>query len=174
MELLVGCGTNRKKRLAYPNRREWRDLVTLDMNEDHKPDVLWDLENMPLPFGDDTFEEIHAYDVLEHMGQQGDWRFFFKQWMEFYRLLKHGGVFFGICPSPDSPWAWGDPGHTRMLTPASLIYLVQPEYTKQVGKTAMTDYRFAYTGDFEIENSQLDGEQFAFTLRAVKPSRMAR
>ena len=31
MELLVGCGTNRKKRLAYPNRREWRDLVTLDM-----------------------------------------------------------------------------------------------------------------------------------------------
>ena len=49
LELLVGCGTNRKKRLAYPNRREWRDLVTLDMNEDHKPDVVWDLEKMPLP-----------------------------------------------------------------------------------------------------------------------------
>jgi SAM-dependent methyltransferase len=174
LELLIGCGSNRIKRLSYANNREWRELITMDMNDDHKPDLVWDIAEMPFPFSDDTFDEIHAYDVLEHVGSQGDWRFFFRQWMEFYRLLKPGGIFFGICPSPVSPWAWGDPGHTRILTPVSLTYLIQPEYTKQVGKSAMTDYRFVFPGDFDVEHSEIDGEQFVFTLRAVKPSRMTR
>ena len=31
MELLVGCGSNRIKRLSYANNREWRELITMDI-----------------------------------------------------------------------------------------------------------------------------------------------
>jgi hypothetical protein len=171
-ELLIGCGSNRDKKLAFAEQREWRNLVTLDIMPSHKPDVVWDLTKLPLPFGDDAFEEIHAYDVLEHIGTQGDWRFFFAQWMDFWRLLKPGGIFFGISPHESSPWAWGDPGHTRIISHASFTFLHQPAYRAQVGQTAMTDYRGAFRGDFDLLHNQVDDDrQFKFALRAVKPPR---
>jgi DNA modification methylase len=114
------------------------------------------------------FDEIHAYDVLEHTGQQGDWRFFFAQWSEFWRILKPNGLFFGKCPTYDSEWAWGDPGHTRIISPASLVFLDQNQYIEQVGKTAMTDYRPYYTADFERLASEIKETTHAFVLRARK------
>lgn len=170
-ELLIGCGSNRVKKLRE-NGKDWDGLVTLDMNPAHKPDVVHDLEQMPLPFGDESFDEIHAYDVLEHTGQQGDWRFFFAQWMEFWRLLRPNGIFFGISPQATSPWAWGDPGHTRLIMPESMLFLQQPQYV-QVGITPMTDYRFCFKGDFELAYSELaDDQSYRFALRAIKPSRI--
>jgi SAM-dependent methyltransferase len=168
MELLVGCGSNRAKKL-WLEAPQWSSLVTLDMVDTHKPDVVWDLEKFPLPFEDNKFDEIHAYDVLEHMGRQGDWSFFFAQWQDFWRLLKPGGLFFGICPAPHSPWAWGDPGHTRVIAPESLVFLSQKNYGDQVGRSPMTDYRFCYKADFELVHSSVsDTKQHAYALRAVK------
>jgi hypothetical protein len=114
--------------------------------------VVHDITNMPLPFADDTFDEIHAYEVLEHMGAQGDWKFFFDQWSEFLAGFKARRTVSGHSPHHASPWAWGDPGHTRIVTIESLIFLNQPNYTEQVGNTAMTDYRFCYRADFEINH----------------------
>lgn len=172
MQLLLGCGSARVKKLARPGHEEWSGLVTLDLNADHAPDVVHDLNNLPLPFPDNSIEEIHAYDVLEHVGQQGDWRTFFAQFSEFWRLLEPGGQLFAISPHPTSPWAWGDPGHTRVLSPEMLVYLCQPQYDAQVGITPMTDYRFVYAADFEVVHVSVDAaKQFHFALKAVKPSR---
>lgn len=176
MELLIGCGSNREKKLAFDSRREWSGLVTLDIEACHKPDVRWDLTHpdvLPYDFADNTLDEIHAYHVLEHIAQQGDYRRFFREWMAFWRALKPGGTFFGICPAAASSWAWGDPGHTRIITPECLIFLEQPEYTRQVGKTSMADYRSLYTGDFDRVYSEIVGDEFRFALKAVKPSRIA-
>jgi SAM-dependent methyltransferase len=172
LELLVGAGSRRIKHLVWQGRSEWTALVTLDINADHKPDVVHDLTVLPLPFADDTFDEIHAYEVLEHTGQQGDWRFFFAQFSEFWRILKPDGVLIGTSPAPGSDWAWGDPGHTRVMSKEAMTFLVQRQYTAQVGVTPMTDYRFVYKADFEPRLLRVEGAGFHYILQAIKPSRI--
>lgn len=175
MELLVGCGSRKERLIAYNDRTAWTELVTLDMNPDHKPDVVWDMTKRPLPFDDGTFDEIHAYDVLEHLSQQGDWRSFFEEWTEWYRLLKPDGVLCGISPRWDSAWAWGDPGHTRIVGPECMTFLDQNAYTEQVGKSPMTDYRFVWKGDFVIVDAVVADHvpAFLYILKAIKPSRIS-
>ena len=167
-ELLIGCGNNRDKKITFPEIPDkWCQLVTLDSDPSTDPHVVHDLNSIPYPFDDNQFDELHAYEVLEHCGQQGDWRFFFNQFSEFHRILKPGGFFIATVPMWDSPWAWGDPGHTRLIVPESLVFLRQDEYG-QVGKTAMTDYRPWYTGDFELFGKDEGDHTFAFVLRAIK------
>lgn len=176
-ELLIGCGSQRDRRIAVGGRREWSKLVTLDWNADHRPDVVHDLEELPYPFDDDSFDELHAYEVLEHIGQQGDHVSFFAQFSEFWRILKPGGFLAATCPSYRSMWAWGDPSHRRVLTSGSLVFLSQGQYLQQVGKTAMSDFRFCYRADFDVAEDhrgrlvQEDEDNLVFVLRAVKPSR---
>jgi SAM-dependent methyltransferase len=167
-ELLIGCGNNRNKRLsAAGETAEWSNLTTLDIDPSCNPDVVHDLTVLPLPFKDGEFDEIHAYECLEHTGQQGDWKFFFAQFYEFWRILKHGGILCATVPMWDSPWAWGDPGHTRCIPKESLIFLNQQEYV-QVGETSITDYRPVWKGDFESLAIKEGEHQFGFVLGARK------
>lgn len=171
-ELLIGCGNRRVKVCHAPGNEAFTDLTTLDIDPNSGADVIHDLNVIPYPFADDQFDEIHASEVLEHLGSQGDWRAFFAQFSELWRILKPGGVLCASCPSATSRWAWGDPGHTRLIQPESLTFLHQPAYTAQVGVTAMTDYRAVYRADFDLVAREDDGESFVFILQAVKPSRV--
>jgi len=172
-ELLAGAGSNHAKRMWTEENREWTALTTLDMNSDHKVDVVWDLTTRPLPFDTDTFDEVHAYDVIEHLGRQGDFRSFFDEWAEWWRILKPGGLFMATTANWSSKWCWQDPGHTRAYGPELLTFLMQPAYTKQVGITTMCDYRFCYRADYDLVHSVVDdGGAFKFALKAVKPSRI--
>jgi len=172
-ELLIGCGRRRTKTLYLDAfGPEWSELTTLDLFDTHTPDVVCDLETLPLPFADDSFDEIHAYEVLEHTGRQGDWRFFFAQFADFWRILRPDGVLCGTSPALGSPWLWGDPGHTRVISPQSFLFLDQLQYA-QVGTTPMTDYRAVYRGDFDLEVSAVNGDTYGYMLRAHKPIRGA-
>jgi hypothetical protein len=71
----------------------------------------------------------------------GDWRFFFALWRQIWDCLKPGGIVCASTPWWESVWAWQDPGHRRVYSTALLTYLSQDEYIKQIGHTAMTDYR---------------------------------
>lgn len=172
MELLIGAGSARDKRVFTQGKEQWEDLITLDNNPHHKPEVLWDLTRLPLPFEDNQFDEIHAYEVLEHTGNQGDYRFFFAQFSEFWRILKPDGKLFGSCPHWKSVWAWGDPSHTRVIQKEQFMFLSQQEYKNQIGKTPMSDFRYIYEADFETEMAQETEVHLLFALRAVKPSRI--
>lgn len=169
MELLIGSGFNRTKRIGREGCAEWNHLITLDLNPHTQPDVIANLENLPLPFQDNVFDEIHAYHVLEHVGQQGDWRFFLKQFEDFWRILKPYGFFMGIVPSAKSIWAWGDPGHSRLFPLTYLSFLSRKTYqmNKEL-KTMMSDYRYWYEADFELLNAYEDDEEARFVLRALK------
>jgi SAM-dependent methyltransferase len=170
MELLLGCGYNRDKRMYIDNRSKWTDLVTVDHNCECLPDLVYDLNDIPLPFADNSVDEIHCYHVLEHMGVQGDYVYFFDQFNDFYRILKPNGYFFGQCPSYKSEWAFGDPGHTRIFTTGSLVFLSKFQYAKQIDQEQrnMTDYRKLLQCDFDIISSFEDNHVFHFILKAIK------
>ena len=169
MELLIGCGNAREKRIGFEEVPEnWTELVTLDIDPDCGADIIHDLEDLPLPFDDNMFDEIHAYEILEHTGQQGDWRFFFNQFYELWRILKPGGYLLGTCPMWTSMWAWSDPGHKRVITPGTMVFLSQKEYQAQVGNGMMTDYRDYWDGDFELVAKTETDEHWGFVLKAIK------
>lgn len=166
MQVLIGCGSSRENKFGGT----FTKLVTLDANSDHKPDVVWNLEWLPIPFSDSSVDEIHAYDVLEHQGSQGDWEFFFCQWNDFWRVLKPGGRFCGIVPGPSSQWLWGDPSHRRAISPETMVFLDQKNYADQVGVTPMSDFRHIYFGNFRAIHMNVDADTgaFSFVLECVK------
>jgi cyclopropane fatty-acyl-phospholipid synthase-like methyltransferase len=166
-ELLIGCGRKHDKRLTADGSWTFDNPTTLDYNQDHKTDVVWDLHNLPLPFEAEYFDEIHAYEVLEHVGQQGDYKTFFAQFTEFYRILKPGGYFMATCPSRHSRWAWGDPSHTRILQKEQLHFLNQQNYIDEVGKTSISDFRPIYKADFATHWVEEGQEHFKFILKKI-------
>jgi SAM-dependent methyltransferase len=56
MKLNIGCG-----------RVHREGAVNLDISPDVGADVVHDLNTLPWPFQDGQFEQIYAYDVLEHV-----------------------------------------------------------------------------------------------------------
>lgn len=151
--LVLGCGNKRDSSLG--------EMTYLDSNPDCKPDVVWDLTKHPLPFKDETFDSIIAVHVLEHLAYQGDADFFFKEFQEYWRILKPKGHFTGICPSDDSPWVWGDPGHKRVIQKETIFFLDLDNYNT---KTMMCDYRNIYKGNFKVISCGNKDTNFMFTL----------
>lgn len=122
----------------------------------------------------DTWDEIHAYEVLEHLGSLGDHRTLLRQFAELWRLLKPDGYLCCTVPSRFSLGLWGDPSHRRVINPMTLVFLDQSEYIKQCDAprpTAMSDFRSIYQADFRLVEQADNRETFSFILQAVKPSR---
>ena len=143
-----------------------RKITRLDMNPEVNPDVIFKLGFGPLPFPDNSFDQIHAYEVLEHAGSQGNWKSFFMEFEDYWRVLKPGGLIIATCPTYNSMWAWGDPGHKRVITSGTLSFLDQAKY----GAPPMTDYRKWYKGNFQAIHidENLETFQFKFALKAIK------
>lgn len=192
-ELLLGCGFQRRKFVIPPgSSAEWEHLITCDDNRKCTPDILCNLDysrfkvwsvsdfhvcaDLFIESGshdrikESVFQEVHAYEVLEHLGRQGDARSFFHTFSNIYRVLVPGGYLCATVPSRYSPWLWGDPGHTRVIYKESLCFLDQSTYV-QIGRTAMSDYRDLWQGDFKLIRSDDDKTFHTFILQAVKPAR---
>lgn len=166
-ELILGCGYYKKRRVAF-NTNEFDNPTFIDINPDCEPDLIWDLEKRPLPFEDNEFDEIHAYDVLEHIGRQGDWRGFFDEFYEYWRLLKPDGLMYITCPEIMSRWVWADPGHTRYLSPETIGFLSKEHMNGAVGKTQQTDYMWYFKGDFKYIWGRYQGGTSTICIQAIK------
>lgn len=198
-ELLLGCGFDRTRKIdpylfvteqAPPKEQRWLNVLTIDSNPECRPDVIADIGcglqaqmsgSHPLferlsdgpwqQLKSNTFHEVHAYEVLEHLGHQGDTGSFFRHFDELWRVLVPNGFLCATVPSRYSEWLWGDPGHRRAILPQTLRFLHRPHYDKWVGAGMSSDYRRQFEGDWDIIASVDDEALHSFILRAIKPAR---
>ena len=104
-KLHLGCGQN-----------YYKGWINLDRNPDNFSDLMHDLEVYPWPFEDNTFDEIWADQLLEHLSDVP------KAVREVHRILKPGGVFSGQVPYCGSVWAFIDPTHKAFFSERSFLY----------------------------------------------------
>ena len=82
--------------------------IRLDIARSCRPDVVADLA-APLPFRNDVFEVVGAFDVVEHVPD------LVRLVEEVHRVLKPGGVFRVTTPHFSSSNVYADPTHKRAL-----------------------------------------------------------
>ncbi|MBV8807624.1 MAG: methyltransferase domain-containing protein [Acidobacteriaceae bacterium] len=101
----VGCGINK-----YPGS------IGLDRNLNTRADVIADLDQFPFPLRDNSFREIRAIHVIEHVTDV------IRLMEEFHRLLAPGGQAFIITPHYTDYSSFCDPTHRWHLNSFSLRY----------------------------------------------------
>ncbi len=71
---------------------KWQKIVTVNLDEKRNPDLLFALGTGPLPFPDSYFDQVLAFNLLEHLDNRE------KNIAEMFRLLRDGGELIGVIP----------------------------------------------------------------------------
>ncbi len=103
--LNLGCG-----------RKHHPDAVNLDVTPDTGPDVVHDLNVFPWPFEDGQFDEVLAYDVIEHLDNV------VRVMEEIHRICRPGAVVRITLPHFSSANAYTDPTHRHSFGAFSFNY----------------------------------------------------
>lgn len=130
----------RKLNLGCANNHEpgW---LNLDLNPAVHPDVVHDLESLPLPFLDASFDTVLGSHVFEHI------RNFVPLVEDIYRILAPGGYLIGITPYGSSDNAWDNPHHVRCFTETTWQYFDQELYKGDHAGNGATE---GYKGDLKL------------------------
>ncbi len=138
-KLNIGCGRDIKK-----------DCINLDCMERGGVDVCWDLNEYPWPFEDNTFSEIHANHILEHIDDLK------KTMEEIQRVCADGARIFITVPHFSFVGAYWDPTHKRFFSYFTFDYLETGTYGFPLFRTARKKLNFT-------------GQKFTFLNRVFNP-----
>jgi SAM-dependent methyltransferase len=108
--LELGCGRNK-----HPN------AVGIDRIALPGVDVVHDLNQYPYPFADNTFDDVYAIHVIEHLDSV------LAVMEEIYRITKPNGRVTIITPHHSDAISWQDPTHKWHLNSYSFSYF-EPSY----------------------------------------------
>lgn len=135
-----------------------------DLRANQENNVLYaDLLDGHLPFEDNTFDYVTAYELLEHIQRvstvNGETRFPFIQLMnEIFRVLKPNGIFF--CMQPCYPWkeVFQDPTHVNIMSEDTIyLYFCEPAWARIYG----------YTGSFNmLDDGWVRSKYFSFLKKS--------
>ena len=101
----VGCGINK-----YPG------AIGIDRNPATRADVLCDLDHIPYPFADNSFDQLRAIHVIEHVADV------IRSMEEFHRLVRPGGRVRIETPHYTDFSSFCDPTHRWHLNSFSFRY----------------------------------------------------
>jgi SAM-dependent methyltransferase len=101
----VGCGPTK-----YPGS------IGLDMNPSTAADVLCHLDHGGLPFRDNSFDQLRAEHIIEHVAD------IIATMEEFHRVTKPGGTIFIATPHYTDFSSFRDPTHRWHLNTYSFLY----------------------------------------------------
>ena len=127
-----------------------------------------DLVTSKIPFKEDSFDYITAYDFLEHVPRLiylNNVRLspFIELMNEIHRVLKPGGHFLGITPAFPNPEAFQDPTHVNIISEATINYFA--------GNLAHLGGIYGFNGNFEIVDTYWEYDapsHLVWELRAIK------
>src|SRR5436190_21038031 len=101
----VGCGINK-----YPG------AIGIDRNPSTSADVLCDLDRIPYPFADNSFDQLRAIHVIEHVSNV------IRSMEEFHRIVRSGGIVRIETPHYTDFSSFCDPTHRWHLNSFSFRY----------------------------------------------------
>jgi len=104
-KLNIGCG-----------RKVMEGYVNIDKVPLEGVDVVWDLEKTPLPFEDNSVDEILCEHILEHIQN------FMPLLEEFHRICKPNASIIVSAPYYRYEGSFRDPTHVRFFTEHSFDY----------------------------------------------------
>jgi predicted SAM-dependent methyltransferase len=109
----LGCGVTPTERADIHHDR---------IRHSKHVDVVWNLQDLPWPWQDDTIDELIAIDVFEHLTLyllDGEFTYQAENWWwwldEAHRIVKPGGQLTMRLPAWDNPLSYRDPTHQRVF-----------------------------------------------------------
>ena len=124
----IGCGNNKMN-----------GAIGIDRTSLPNVDIVHDLNSLPYPFEHDTFDEIYATHIIEHLDS------ITRTMEELHRIAKPNAKVTIITPHYSDFQSWNDPTHKWHLTTYSFRYF-EPEKESNHYSTAR----------FEVESIQID------------------
>lgn len=106
-KLNLGCGTD--------TREGWTNLDIADLEG---VDVVHDINELPLPFEDESFDHILAQDILEHLE-------YIPLLKDLHRVLKPGGTIEIRVPHFTSRYNFIDPTHKKKFSFKTFNFFVK-------------------------------------------------
>lgn len=116
LKLHLGCGNDYKK-----------GYVNIDSSKEVNPDKVWNLEKTPLPFKDNSVDEVLANHVFEHIVN------FIPLMHELHRICKNNSKIKIKTPFYSAWGQYNDPTHVRFFSPFTFNYFKKGNYSHEVG-----------------------------------------
>lgn len=161
----LGCGTHPRNPFGAD------ELLGVDLRDDLGAAVRKaDLAARPIPYGDDSFEYVTAFDLLGYIPRTADLphrrRPFVELMNEIHRVLKPGGHFLAMTPAHPQAALPGDAAQVNLLTEETFLRCFD-----DVHRRASVD---GFTGAFRVVLQEWRGEHlFAVLQKVAAPKREA-